>query len=335
MTASSRKLYYLGKPADGFGWGVANTNLVAALSKHCQVIIDEHSTKFDAPVFVPIADSNLHPLRKIKKAPKLIGYCFTEWPLTDKAERESRQYDHIFTGSDWNTRKLQAAGIKHCSSLQQGIDFSRFTPQPPSDRKGFVIFSGGKYEYRKGQDYVIAALRTFLKIHSDAVLIAAWHNPWPQSVQSMSKSWLIDPQDPFNDLPKDRVILVPPIPNAQTPQLYAQAHVGLFPNRCEAGTNLVMCEFMASQRPVIATYAHGHMDVLNGDGPLRLTNGSIDPAGWFNPNVSDILANLEYAYSHRDDLQKRGEQCRKLIEPFTWEKCAEKVVKAAFCDRAS
>jgi glycosyltransferase involved in cell wall biosynthesis len=324
------KLYYLGKPDDGFGWGVANTNLVRELSKLCEVEVDTSSRDgFDAPVFLPVADASLNPLRRIKAAPRTIGYCFTEWPLTDDSERNARRYDVLFTGSTWNTEKLRSAGIKRAQTLIQGVDFERFTPQPLSERKGFVVFSGGKYEFRKGQDYVLKSMRHFMGQRSDVVLLCSWHNPWPQSMASMRNSWLIDPKNPFEGLPEDRVIKLPPIPNAKMPEVYKLAHVGLFPNRCEAGTNMVMTEFMACARPVIATDYHGHRDVLCGDA-YRLTNGSLDPAGWFNPNVSDIIAHLEHAYMNRASLVKRGEACRKHVEQFTWADCARKIVTAAF-----
>ena len=331
MTTFSKKLYYLGQPSDGFGWGVANTNLVRELSKLCEVVVEtSNRTKFDAPVFVPIADSALNPLRRVKRAPKVMGYCFTEWPLTEDAVRNSRQYDLIFAGSTWNTHKLKLAGINHVETLIQGVDFERFKPLPPSDRKGFVVFSGGKYEFRKGQDYVLRAMRHFMGHRQDAVLVAAWHNPWPETMVSMKASWLIDHNDAYAGLPESRVIKVPAIPNEQTPHVYQMAHVGLFPNRCEAGTNLVMSEFMSCARPVIATDVCGHMDVLYGDGPLKICNGSYDAAGWFNPNVSDIIHQLEYAYTHRDEMIERGKQCRLLAEKLSWKACAEKIYNAAF-----
>jgi glycosyltransferase involved in cell wall biosynthesis len=326
------KLYYLGKPADGFGWGVANTNLVRELSKLCDVIVETSDRKrFDAPVFVPIADHSLTPIRKVKSAPKVIGYCFTEWPIAPEAVQNAKRYDVIFAGSAWNVERLVEKGISS-KPLIQGVDFERFTPQPPSERKGFVVLSGGKFEYRKGQDMVIAAMRRFMDQRKDAVLITSWHNPWPQSVASMANSPFIDVSDPFKGLPMDRVIQLPPVPNEKLPAIYQQAHIGLFPNRCEAGTNLVMSEFMACQRPVIASYATGQKDVL-GNGSYLLRNGSYDPAGWFNPPVSDILHQLENAYQHREELINRGALCRQSIEPFTWRDCAAKIVKEAFSVR--
>lgn len=323
------KLYYLGKPADGFGWGVANANLVRELSKLCEVVVDTtNRTKFDAPCFVPVTDHALNPIRKVE-APRQIGYCFTEWPLADDAHRNARRYDVLFAGSTWNTAKLKSAGIKQADTLIQGVDFERFKPQPPSARKGFTVFSGGKYEFRKGQDYVIAALKHFMQVRADAVLLAAWHNPWPQSMASMKNSWLIRFGNDLDGLPADRVIMLPAIPNEKMPEIYRQAHIGVFPNRCEAGTNMVMAEFMASGRPVVASYAHGHKDILD-DSQYLLKTGSSDNAGWFNPEVSDIIANLEHAYANRDGLATKGEQARKLVERFTWQDAAAKIFAAAF-----
>jgi glycosyltransferase involved in cell wall biosynthesis len=325
------RLYYLGKPEDGFGWGVANTNLIRALGEFCDVSIDTSKRdRFDAPVFVPVADHHLNPLRTVR-APRVLGYCFTEWPIAFDARRNARQYDVLFAGSTWNVKRLAEAGIAS-EVLHQGIDFERFSVQPPSERKGFVVFSGGKFEFRKGQDYVIAAMRHFMAAHPDAVLLAAWHNQWPASMASMRNSWLLDDWEKWpEELPKDRVIRVPPMKNAQTPRLYAQAHVGVFPNRCEAGTNLVLCEFMACGRPVIATDKTGHADVFQGAGsPSLLTHGTYDPAGWFNCNVTDIIAQLEWAYKNRAELPGRGLECRKLVERFTWRACAERVWSAAF-----
>jgi glycosyltransferase involved in cell wall biosynthesis len=38
--------------------------------------------------------------------------------------------------------------------------------------------------------------------------------------------------------------------------------IGLFPNRCEGGTNLSLMEYMATGKPVVATTTSGHRDIL-------------------------------------------------------------------------
>lgn len=328
------KLYYIGQPGEGFGWGIANTNLIKHLKELCEVVCVPRSQRnFDAPVFAPIQFRDLKP-DVPWKAPRVIGYCFTEWPLPENSKRNARAYDIIFAGSMWNVQRLKDAGIHHVDCLLQGIDASIFYPLPVSTRRGFIVFSGGKYEFRKAQDYVIEAMRLFMASHNDVVLLASWENQWKESIMSMRQSWLIDFDNPIQGLPEDRIILTPPISNRRTPDLYGQAHIGLFPNRCEAGTNLVMSEFMACSRPVIASYAHGHKDVLEPDYPLLLKTGAFDPAGWFNPEVSDIIAHLEWAYAHREQLESLGGRCHKMTQKLTWQACARKIYEAAFLQPA-
>lgn len=323
------KLYYIGEGSDGCGWGVCNTNLFRALGEFFDVRKRKPSqTKFDAPIFVPIIDHRLkyheHPAMSLE-APAIFGYCFTEAPLAGEAKRNARQYAHIFTGSDWNTKRLTDAEILNCSTLVQGVDMDVFKPQPwADDLQGFRVFSGGKLEFRKGQDYVVAAMRAFMGERKDAVLVTAWHNPWPETAKTMGKSWLLDWARWKEEL-YGRVVELPGLPNAAMPDVYAQTHVGVFPNRCEAGTNLVMMEYMACGRPVIATDATGHKDVLQGDGPWRLTTGDIDPAGWFNPSVSDIIVALEEAYQDRQALKERGAKCREAISSWPWRRAAQTV----------
>jgi hypothetical protein len=52
----------------------------------------------------------------------------------------------------------------------------------------FVIFSGGKFELRKGQDIVIKAFQIFHDKHKDALLVNSWFNQWSFSMQTMAAS---------------------------------------------------------------------------------------------------------------------------------------------------
>lgn len=326
------KLYYLGKPSDGFGWGVCNTNLVAALKKHCDVVVcdDDRRNRFDAPVFAPIPDHSLKPGRPLK-APRVMGYAFVEEPLTDAAKVNAEKYDVIFAGSEWCSRRIrEQAGANNVVTLIQGIDFERFKPMPYRERQGFRVFSGGKYEFRKAQDVVIAAMRLFLDQRKDAILISAWHNPWPETMKTMAQSPLIDHTVGLGELPKERVFNIPPIPNSRTPEVYAESDVGLFPNRCEAGTNLVMMEYAACGRPVIPAMATGQAELFPADYPLRITQGSYCPAGWFHADVSDCLVQLERAYQNREALRNLGGYCANLMKPHTWDRAAKIIADHAF-----
>jgi hypothetical protein len=49
------------------------------------------------------------------------------------------------------------------------------------------LCAGGKLEFRKAQDVVAAAMRTFLPRHPHARLLLAWHNPWHQHLRTIER----------------------------------------------------------------------------------------------------------------------------------------------------
>ncbi|MCY7323735.1 MAG: tetratricopeptide repeat protein, partial [Phormidesmis sp. CAN_BIN36] len=82
-----------------------------------------------------------------------IGVIFSEdtYFLPQEVE-QAKRYDRIIAGSYWNAEILQSYGLAQVETVQQGIDPTLFHPAPKSGllRDRFVIFSGGKLEYRKG-----------------------------------------------------------------------------------------------------------------------------------------------------------------------------------------
>ena len=117
-----------------------------------------------------------------------VGIIFFEDPAFDAAALErARSLDLIVAGSAWNGDVLRAAGLDRVRVVQQGVDPTIFHPAPRARLFGdrFVIFSGGKLEYRKGQDIVIAAFRRFRERHPEALLVTAWHNAWPQLIADL------------------------------------------------------------------------------------------------------------------------------------------------------
>lgn len=321
------------------GWGVAGSYLAAELAKlpaiegvtlHC-------ITGHDFQPFEPAAWDRIN-----------IGYCFFEHQLLAApfiAEAATR-WDHIVAGSSWCEQQLRACGMPRSSTILQGIDAERFSRQPPRQDDGrFIVFSGGKFEFRKGQDIVIAAMKAFMRHHSDVWLSCAWHNHWPASLKTMQQSRLIEfawrdiPCHELlaetvckNGLDLDRVLLHPPFANSRMPLVYGESDLGLFPNRCEGGTNLVMSEYMACGRPVIASDRTGQADVIVTDNawPLSryqpmeaLTNGL--PSGvWDEPLVDELVQLLEQAYRDRQALQQKGAAAAAAMQRLNWPDAARR-----------
>lgn len=321
------------------GWGIAGTYLNAEIAKLPQlsgVTLHSVAGHHFAPTF-PDAWDRIN-----------IGYCFFESEIVAYRfiPEASKRWDYIVAGSSWCEYHLRIAGMDRTSTILQGIDPAVFSPMPPRPDDGrFIVFSGGKFEFRKGHDLVIAAMRIFMERHPDAWLACAWHNHWPASIRTMEQTGLIrfdyrdQPCEEFfplvlreNGIPLDRVVLYPVLDNRQMRQAYAASDAGLFPNRCEGGNNMVMCEYMACGRPVIASSMTGHMDVVSASNALCLTHyepvlavAGGAPAGvWFEASVNETVALLEIAYNDRQLLRQLGDAAGQSMKALSWGEAAGK-----------
>jgi glycosyltransferase involved in cell wall biosynthesis len=257
---------YTGQPGEGYGWGTANTYLSRELRK----LFPEEGLDV---VMQPLADHNLTPSSCLRGGINL-GYSFFESELGPPAAANAAQFDIVFVGSTWCLDRLKERGITNGQVLLQGVDQSIFYPRPRKPDGQFRIFSGGKFEYRKGQDLVIAAFREFSRSHPEAHLVCSWFNPWPGLITSdlwrmnikthvraetqweFFKSLLV-----INDIDPSRFTILGMLDHIDLAEQMAQTDVGLFPNRCEGGTNLVLMEYAAIGRGVIANPLTGHRDV--------------------------------------------------------------------------
>jgi glycosyltransferase involved in cell wall biosynthesis len=279
-----------------YGWGVHGLNLALELSKRgivamtsaainpADIVVDPLRLRTLAP-FIDRSNAlqkeDMHDAvlmtalgndlsGKRTKAP--IGVAVFEKPLSKFGILHATQYDLIVTGSSWNEELLRSRGITHVKTLMQGVDRTLFHPAP---RRGlfpgrFLIFSGGKSEPRKGQDIVVKAFRIFARKHPEAMLVTAWHSPWPHLSEEMDL-----------DLSEfgSRVVDVGPVPNGAMAPIYRECDVALFPNRAEGGTNLVAMECIACGVPTILSDRTGHRDLLRHSAarPIRSMRESEEP----------------------------------------------------------
>lgn len=279
-----------------------------------------------------------------------IGVAFLESAhMAPEAVERGAATSMILAGSSWNEALLRAHGLHRVRTVLQGVDPALFHPAP---RRGFLadrflVFSGGKLERRKGQDLVLGAFRQFAKRHPDALLVTAWHSPWPHLARKLDVSGLAAPI-PFhasgavdvigwavaNGLRRDQVLDIGLIPNAAMPQVLREMDVAVFPNRCEGGTNLVAMEAMACGVPAILSRNSGHLDLIEGDNcyPL-IRQGELpgkegprgDVPGWGESDVEEIVAALEAAYADRDEARRRGLAGAATLSRLSWAQTAQGV----------
>lgn len=346
-------LFYAGQVGSTFGWGVCNGYLIRELSKLTRVIHIEQKGPERTPrqlpghVFAPLADHRLGSLT-LARGQFNHGYTFFERDLTDESVANAGRLDTVFAGCTWCGEKLAEKGIPNVV-LIQGVDGTVFRPQAlaPNPTR-FTLFSGGKFEYRKGQDLVLLAYRELSRRHPEVRLVCAWCNQWGFSIETMRQSphiryERIDGQawEPFmrrifdlNEIEVGRVEMLPLLKQSDMARVYLQTDLGVFPNRCEGGTNLVMMEYMACGKAVVATNATGHRDILTTDNayPLdalseiqfRDRDGNV-AAHWVEPRVEDIVATVEAAMRSRAELATKGRQAAADLRAFTWERAARVV----------
>lgn len=187
-------------------------------------------------------------------------------------------------------------------------------------------------------------MREFMQRHDDTYLVCSWINSWPLSLATMTESEQITFHMSDNDcqsilqatlqengIPLERVFLAPLIDNKLMRQIYQQTDIGLFPNRCEGGNNMVMCEYMACGKTVIASDTTGHADVINHRNAFPLTEYTPvlfnDPQGrpaaiWHEPSTDEIICQLEAAYANRKLCAQKGATAAEEMKNLAWDKAA-------------
>jgi glycosyltransferase involved in cell wall biosynthesis len=140
----------------------------------------------------------------------------------------------------------------------------------------------------------------------------------------------------LNGLDASRIVTCDLMSPGLLPELYRRTHLGVFPNRCEGGTNLVLMEYMACGRPAVVSYATGHTDVASEDSALLLREMSAfcivgadrKPfARWVEPSLDELVSRIEYAYAHRGELKGIGRKAAERMRALTWRAMAEALIR--------
>lgn len=274
---------------------------------------------------------------------------------TDHGRAVAKNYDMFIAISEWNAAYLKSLNVGPVHLCYQGIDPTLFHPGPRSHlyRDRFMIFSGGKFEFRKGQDIALAAFKIFHARHPEALLVSCWQNlnmpdakafelaghcqTMPQAAPNFglqTTPWLLSmglPPHSFIDLPFTHNLLMP--------NVLRECDVAIFPNRCEGGTNLVAMEAMACGIPTYVSYNTGHKDLVDfiGCNAFR-SQKAVKPSphmatvqDWGESDVDEVVEALEYVYAHREAAAQNAKNVAEKMQAWTWGALNEKLLKIV-CD---
>ncbi len=178
------------------------------------------------------------------------------------------------------------------------------TRDPKADKRSTV----------PAKDLLVTEFMTAFKLqekYPDVYFMPAWANIFKEDTSQ------------YRELSKlKNVLIVPLCKQIELVEMMRQTNIGLFPNRVEGGTNLVMMEYMACGKPVIANDSTGQADVIDDEYAFRINGGDLQL-------VESMVDRLEYAYLNRDVLEDMGKKADKAMDNFTWELMADRFLELA------
>lgn len=374
-----RRAIEIGWPV-GFssGWGTYGLQLALALARHElaePVLLEAPALAGVSPLAARRIQSLLRatPSDRIAAAVRLTGLgnhlvgapnaglpsdrmnagmvFFEDTSIDAVAVARAHAFDVIVAGSTWNAEILKAFGVTNVAMVLQGVDPALFHPAPRTGAFGdrFHVFSGGKLEYRKGQDIVVEAFRRFHATHPDAVLVTSWHNHWPQTMAGVDAEGYvhglpavrggrceIEPWLVANGLPAEAVVDLGLQAQPQMAQVLREMDAAVFTNRCEGGTNLVAMEAMACGVPTILSANTGHLNLIGADTcfPLerqqtisRATPLYRSTFSWGESDPDEVVAALERIYDDRAEAVRRGAVGAQLLAQLPWSAQADRLLE--------
>lgn len=269
------------------------------------------------------------------------GVIFFEYTeISEEGRQRLSRLNGTVAGSTWNADVLKSWGVQNVETVFQGVDTELFMPKPRTDEyEGkFAVFSGGKLDFRKGQDIVLTSFKRFAETHPDAVLVTAWQNLWPLTALPMKFSPHVTtlpdirPDGSMNlekwaaeqGVAPEQFIDLGMQPNAAMPDLLKNMDLAIFPNRCEGGTNLVAMETMACGIPCVLSENTGHLDLTADDRSYVLrTQRKVEAEilatdGWGESDVDELVACMEAAYDNRQNAMDRGQAGANFMQTWAW-----------------
>ncbi len=299
----------------------------------------------DFPIVHALGDKLVYPnrLNNLKGHPNAGAVFFESADVPAENIEAAKIFDVIITGSGWNAKVLENLGMTNVRNCPQGVDIELFKPGPRQNRfpDRFTVFSGGKLEYRKGQDIVVAAFKQFHARHPEALFVPAWNSPWPETAKTIKASQHVtglpnvDANNHFettawlsaNGIPPDAVADPGLMANAGIPGFLREMDLAIFPNRCEGGTNLAAMECMATGVPCVISRNTGHLDligegncyVLEDQGPC-VSDGTdaSNFTDWGESSVEELLEKMEQAYADKSDRERRGAAGAAFMQGWSW-----------------
>lgn len=209
-------------------------------------------------------------------------YAYPFFELDTFTPREKHHLscvDHLFTASNWGKTILEQNGVtQQITVAPLGVDLEVF--QDPAkirmENDKYVFFHIGKWEMRKGQDFLIKAFETAFETNDDVELWLLPHNPFLSEQET--NNWLKLVEDCKI---QDKIKIFEKLPTQyHLAEFIYHGNCGIFLSRAEGWNNEIL-ESMALNKPIITTYYSAHTEYCDENNSFLI---SIDETEVANDN---------------------------------------------------
>lgn len=335
-------------PINGTGYGLTSLNITKKLSEHINVNLFpiggqiEVNSESDKALVQNLLQksSNFNysaPCLKIwhqyDLASKIGNGHYYVFPffeidrLTDREVHHLNYADYIFVASKWAQQILKNNGVDSPSYVAPlGVDLNIFqTPNKiRTDNGNYVFFHIGKWEHRKGQDFL---LQVFDNAFSEKDNVELWLVPFNPFLNEQENQYWINLVE--NCKLKNKIKLIGRLPTQYNlAELIYRADCGVFLSRAEGWNNEII-ETMAMNKPVITTNYSAHTEYCNNDNSFLVNIDELELANdgkWFNgfgkwaklgaSQFEQAIHHMKYVYDNRIDSNPHG---LLTANRYTWD----------------
>ncbi len=204
-----------------------------------------------------------------------IGFPIFELTEFDEEEKRSMEHcDRVFVCSQW-AKDIVIDQTKFTSEnvhvVPLGVDAEIFQPKI-SQRSQTIFFNCGKWEKRKGHDFLLQCFNAAFTSSDDVELWMMCDNPFigqgNQDWQNLYKSSTLG--DKIRIIPRQHS-------HKDVYNIMKQSDCGVFPSRAE-GWNLELLEMMACGKQVITTNYSAHTEFCSEDNSYLIDIEDLEPA---------------------------------------------------------
>jgi glycosyltransferase involved in cell wall biosynthesis len=268
------------------------------------------------------------------------GFTFFEIDrLNDTEIHMLNQLEGILVASDWAKQILQNNNIHiPISVCPLGIDpdiFNNNVNNLVKKENKYIFINIGKWEIRKGHDILVDIFNMAFNEEDNVELWMLNYNPFLTQEENLAWMSLYK-----NSKLNKKIKVFPRIPRHEDlAKFIALGDCGIFPARAE-GWNNEIPEFMALNKPIIATNYSAHTQYLNTDNSYLIDIESLTPAiddKFFNGfgnwakiddnQIEQAVSHMRYVYTN--DIRNNPIGMRDA-QKLTWKNTASIIEKTIF-----